>query len=64
MLMIERLKWIRALATLSEDAGSNPSTYDRQLTNAYNSSFRGVDAFFWPPLTLVDTYMIKTKIIK
>lgn len=64
MLMTERLKWIRALTTLSEDAGSNHSTYNRQFTNAYNSSFRGVDPFFWPPLTLVDTYMIKIKIIK
>jgi hypothetical protein len=41
------VKWLRALAALPKDLGSNPlPTW--QLITICNSSLKGYDAFFWP----------------
>lgn len=37
----------RGLAALVEDEGFGPHIQTKCLTEAYNSSLRGVDAFFW-----------------
>lgn len=48
----EKSLCLRALTAFSEDMGSIPSSYI-QIHTAYNSCFRGADAFFWPPKELV-----------
>jgi hypothetical protein len=49
---VERYTYVselRGLAALPEDLSSVPSTRIRQLTTAFNSSFKRSNTHFWPP---------------
>ena len=55
----EIAQWLKAHPVLREALSLVPSNHNRHLTTLYNSSPRGINAFFWPPRYLQLTWTYK-----